>query len=510
MRQSQKHDQSYAENLKSAERFFLKTSGSAFLFAVTDDEVIQREFSSSLQFLLRGKHRALALYAWSQERHAPNPVEQLRIVLKNQPEIQGLVCTGLDAALENNPELLLQLNFGRESLSGFGMPLLFWLSSKTLPLVSQQAIDLYNQRAGSNLYFEQGLALSDTDYSASRFIVHESVRANHDLRQVDTRLALLEQQFDEAKEKGESVEKLANGIVLELLELYVKIPGATRLVHSLIDEYGMQVDPDEPGHCVTLARGYHYLGSNRLAEELLCKALNAYRELAASNPQTYLPDVAMTLNNLANLQSDRNDYESAEKGYREALQIRRELASSNPQTYLPYVAGTLNNLAVLQSDRNDYESAEKGYREALQIRRELASSNPQTYLPYVAGTLNNLAVLQSDRNDYESAEKGYREALQIRRELASSNPQTYLPYVAGTLINIGLLYQNGLPDREKSLACIKEALSVLLPLTERIPQTRSYFQTAKKVLKDWGIDPDEFIAKLNISHPKTSTGAPFS
>ncbi|NTW54683.1 MAG: tetratricopeptide repeat protein [Chlorobaculum sp.] len=45
--------------------------------------------------------------------------------------------------------------------------------------------------------------------------------------------------------------------------------------------------------------------------------------------------VAMTLNNLANLQQDTNEFEAAERGYREALQIRRELAETNPQVFLP-------------------------------------------------------------------------------------------------------------------------------------------------------------------------------
>ncbi|NHQ60588.1 tetratricopeptide repeat protein [Chlorobium sp. BLA1] len=232
------------------------------------------------------------------------------------------------------------------------------------------------------------------------------------------------------------------------------------------------------------------------AEEGYKEALAVYRQLAETNPQTYLPDVATTLNNLAILQKAKNDYGTAEEGYKEALAIRRQLAETNPQTYLPYVATTLNNLANLQSDQNDYGTAEDGYKEALAVYRQLAETNPQTYLPYVATTLNNLANLQSDQNDYGTAEDGYKEALAIRRQLAETNPQTYLPDVAGTLINVGIYYHDAVPDQHQSLACITEALNIILPLIERLPNTKKYAAVAFQVLVAWGINPEEFIRQL--------------
>jgi tetratricopeptide (TPR) repeat protein len=148
------------------------------------------------------------------------------------------------------------------------------------------------------------------------------------------------------------------------------------------------------------------------------------------------------LHNLGVLQSTINEYPKAEASYREALQIRRELAAANPQAYLPDVAMTLNNLGNLQKNINKYPKAEASYREALQIWRELAATNPQAYLPYVATTLNNLGVLQRNINEYPKAEAFYREALQIRCELAAANPQAYLPDVATTLNNLGYLQSN--------------------------------------------------------------------
>ena len=45
--------------------------------------------------------------------------------------------------------------------------------------------------------------------------------------------------------------------------------------------------------------------------------------------------------------------------YEEALKIYRELAEKEPETYLPYVAATLNNLGILDRAQNRPEEARK-------------------------------------------------------------------------------------------------------------------------------------------------------
>src|SRR5208283_1719181 len=79
-----------------------------------------------------------------------------------------------------------------------------------------------------------------------------------------------------------------------------------------------------------------------------------------------------------------------EETRREALKTYRELAEKERETYLPYLAITLNNLGMLDSGKNRGNEARKEYAEALKMYRELAEKEPETYLPYVPMTLNNL------------------------------------------------------------------------------------------------------------------------
>jgi tetratricopeptide (TPR) repeat protein len=75
--------------------------------------------------------------------------------------------------------------------------------------------------------------------------------------------------------------------------------------------------------------------------------------------------------------------EAARKEYEEALKIRRELGQKNPDTYLPDVAATLNNLANLDRDQNRdqnrREAARKEYEETLNIYERFAERNPERF-----------------------------------------------------------------------------------------------------------------------------------
>ncbi len=85
----------------------------------------------------------------------------------------------------------------------------------------------------------------------------------------------------------------------------------------------------------------------------------------------------------------------AETAHVEALSTRRWLSEANPETYLPDVATTLNNLAALYSATQRMKEAETAWLEALSIYRRTAEANPEAFMPYVATTLNNLANLYS-------------------------------------------------------------------------------------------------------------------
>ena len=87
-------------------------------------------------------------------------------------------------------------------------------------------------------------------------------------------------------------------------------------------------------------------------------------------PPAYLPNLAMSLNNLANLLSEVGRRDEALAGLAtEAVTLRRKLAEASPAAYLPNLAMSMNNLANWLSgvDRRD---------EALEVAAEAVTLSP--------------------------------------------------------------------------------------------------------------------------------------
>jgi Tfp pilus assembly protein PilF len=252
------------------------------------------------------------------------------------------------------------------------------------------------------------------------------------------------------------------------------------------EHYGIQSvkKSDVCGGLHKLGVELYHINSFRMAESKMIRLLEFYRNRAESSPEAYLPDVAMTLNNLGNLHSDTGKHGDAEKEYKEALEKYRQLAEASPEAYLPDVAGTLNNLGNLHQTTGKHGEAEEEFGEALEIWRQLAESSPEAYLPDVAMTLNNLGILHRVTGKHGEAEKEYGEALEKYRQLAESSPEAYLPDVAMTLNNLGNLHsdtgKHGEAEKE-----YKEALEKYRQLAESSPET--YLSNVAQTLNNLGL-----------------------
>jgi hypothetical protein len=76
----------------------------------------------------------------------------------------------------------------------------------------------------------------------------------------------------------------------------------------------------------------------------------------------------------------QNQTEENRRELEESLKTYRDLAKKEPETYLPCVAATLNDLGILDSNQNGTENARKEFEEALKTYRELAHKEPDIYL----------------------------------------------------------------------------------------------------------------------------------
>ena len=308
----------------------------------------------------------------------------------------------------------------------------------------------------------------------------------------------------ECLEKIESLRKDADFLKRCLAVVYTcrenNLYAEARSLLERVSLYANAVEDDALTASILFASAnlHSDLNQNDLAEKEYFEALAIRRGLAEKNPKKFNAALALTLNDLANLHNNLKKNEQAEKEYREALSIRRELAGSDPGKSSGDVAMTLNNLAALHNKLKRYDEAEKEFHEALAIRRELARANPEKFNPFVAMTLNNLATLYMKLAQYAKAEENFSEALRLYRQFAQNNPGKFNFSVATLLYNLGLLHRD-LKQYPEAKENFSEALGLYKELARNNPEKFDLY--VARTLNDLanlynGEDPSEPIQVL--------------
>ncbi|MET8072406.1 tetratricopeptide repeat protein, partial [Streptomyces sp. NPDC005271] len=144
--------------------------------------------------------------------------------------------------------------------------------------------------------------------------------------------------------------------------------------------------------------------SHNLAEtaaHLAQRLTDHYRALASTDPDAFLPNLAMSLNNLSGRLGDLGRREDALTAIEEAVTVRRELAAARPDAFLPNLATSLNNLSIRLGELGRHEDALTAIEEAVTVRRELAAARPDAFLPNLATSLNNLSIRLGELGRHE-------------------------------------------------------------------------------------------------------------
>jgi tetratricopeptide (TPR) repeat protein/transcriptional regulator with XRE-family HTH domain len=181
--------------------------------------------------------------------------------------------------------------------------------------------------------------------------------------------------------------------------------------------------PDVARSLNGLAELYRYQGELEKAEALSQRALLIFRQTLTPSH----PDLATPLNNLATLCTQQGKYAEAETLFQQALRILEQ--AWGPEH--PDAARSLNNLAILYHAQGQLERAEPLYQRALLIWEQVPSSSL-----HAAAPLTNLANLYRDQGKFAEAELLYQRTLSIWEQ--AHGPAH--PSVAFALANLITLY----------------------------------------------------------------------
>ena len=230
--------------------------------------------------------------------------------------------------------------------------------------------------------------------------------------------------------KWELISEEAGRLLYEMgsyLSDYATYAEAKLLFQRALDIREKVLGPNHPDVAKSLndlAELYYTQGHYEVAEPLYRKALSIWEKALGS----VHPNTAESLNNLAALYHAQGQYAQAEPLFQRALHIwEKALGLEHPD-----VAKSLNNLAGLYADQGQYAQAEPLSQRALHIyEKTLGPKHPD-----VARSLNNLAGLYTEQGQYAQAKPLFQRALHIREQ--ALGPEH--PGLATSFHNLAALY----------------------------------------------------------------------
>lgn len=236
-----------------------------------------------------------------------------------------------------------------------------------------------------------------------------------------------------------------------------------------------EADPDarEPHLAFALsglASRYSRLGRAEEAIELTKEEVAIRRRLVQRHPGADLAELAAALSNLGvRLGKLPGGKEHSLAPEQEALEIRRRLTAADPATHLPKLATALNNISSTNFALRRKPEALAQSEEALEIRRRLAAADPASFLSELAVSLANTGIMLYWADRGPEALATTREAVEIRRRLAADDPATRIAELANALIAFVRVRINTRQELPDALAAAEEAITILTPLAERLP-----------------------------------------
>ena len=136
------------------------------------------------------------------------------------------------------------------------------------------------------------------------------------------------------------------------------------------------------------------------AVSLYQKSLKIRKKFFQEKSQEYLPDIAMTHNNLGALFRELGEFKQAEQEYLKAIDQYKELLDINPQMYIEFAIDALGNLANLLGDNNEFEKAIIYFEEIISMRTELANSEFDKFGASLSKSLNNFGILLNEKKRF--------------------------------------------------------------------------------------------------------------
>ncbi|MCR8944570.1 tetratricopeptide repeat protein [Streptomyces sp. OUCMDZ-4982] len=240
---------------------------------------------------------------------------------------------------------------------------------------------------------------------------------------------------------------------------------AVRLQRELVEE-------EQPGASVPALVEYllryagQLAGSGEAVEAVprAEEAVGLLRDLAADEPEVFLPRLASALRTLGGHRAAVSDTSGTIKAMAEAVSLFRGLADERPADFVPELATALDSLAGHLGRAGDPAAGLRVAEEAVALHRELVAESAEAFRPGLAAALRTLARCLADTGDPVGALPPVREAVALLRAHGEGAEEE----LAGALRMLGT-YGELEGDAEGAVEAFWEAVTLNRRLTPDRP-----------------------------------------
>jgi tetratricopeptide (TPR) repeat protein len=404
-----------------------------------------------------------------------------------------LLAVRLAGEKSGREKLLFSLQWTRESLRDFELPVVLWVTSQIAKQVAESAPDFWSWRGGVFEFVQpmtwavpeaidrppmETFPIYQPEELADPADLEQEIKQLLEIEPTSPLLSSLYQSlgvvYFNRLEQGISINRLAeqtagvvalqsaidrrkeldNPLVLGtslsyLAGLYKSMGQYDQALPLYKEALGISKVELGDRHPFTATSMHNLAGLYSLIEQhdQALPLLKSALEITQSELGDRHPSTAMSLNNLAALYKLMGQYDQALPLLESALEIyKSELGNQHPDT-----ATSMHNLATLYQSMEQYDRALPLYEDALEIcKTVLGDRHPDTAL-----RLNNLAHLYSSKGQYDRALPLYESALEIRKSALGDRH----PSIASSLNNLAGLYKLMEKDNEAE-ALYKDSISI--------------------------------------------------
>lgn len=234
-------------------------------------------------------------------------------------------------------------------------------------------------------------------------------------------------------------------------------------------------DKDNSRYKAVLAMTLHNIGALHQAKNKFDIAWKYYQEsfrmrkqLVDSNPRAYKGDLQSSLTNIIpfglemqllgdSISQDETRYDEAEQLYKLAYNIREVLYELSPEEYIKDFSASVNNLAGLYVDMENFEDALPLYQKAETLYDELCKSDSDYLADLMNATYWAGAISDEVQGNTGQAIASWSKGLGICRLLYKDNPDAYLVQLVNICNKLCYAYATK-QDYEKALETIDVAI----------------------------------------------------